>query len=163
MNKETVFSRLNELGISYQTLYHEPLFTVEQACSIEIPGATCKNLFLKDSKKGLWLVVAVGSTKIALKELGKLLGAPELRFAGPELLMDYLAVEPGSVTPFGLINDKDHRIRVIVDKALFDHELVGFHPLKNDATVVLKPQDLMKFIESCGNDYREIDFSLAGL
>ncbi len=159
MNKETVFERLNQLGIRYQTFHHEPLFTVEQAVSIKIPGATCKNLFLKDSKKGLWLVVAVGSTKISLKELGKSLGAPELRFAGPEQLMEFLGVEPGSVTPFGLLNDTEHRVKVILDSALFDQELVGFHPLKNDATVVLDPRDLQKFIESCGNEFRTIEFS----
>lgn len=159
MNKETMYSRLKELSITYESYTHEPLFTVDQVCSIEIPGASCKNLFLKDSKKQFWLVVAVGSTKIPLKNLGTYLRAPELRFAGPEQLMECLGVEPGSVTPFGLINDTKKQVAVILDKALFNHELVGFHPLKNDETIVLNPHDLKKFIDSLDYTYHEIDFS----
>ncbi len=164
MNESThqkeLFGLLDKLGIHYTNYAHEPLFTVERAktAAAHIPAAWVKNLFLKDSKKQLYLVVALADTKISLKELGKKLGAPELRFADAELLKQYLGVEPGSVTPFGLMLDTDQSVVVILDKSLFEKEAVGVHPLANNATTVISPQDLKKFVVVCGNPLVEINF-----
>jgi len=143
--KKDLLNIFSELAILTKTYEHEPLFTVEQALTVasHIPGAWCKNLFLKDSKNNVYLISAVHDTKIELKKMSKFIKAPELRFASSELLKQYLNVEPGSVTPFGLINDID----------------ISFHPLENTATTVIKSADLITFIKYCGNSFQVIDFS----
>lgn len=157
---DLLFKKLDELSIHYLTYNHEPLFTIEQAMAVAstIPGAQCKNLFLKDSKDNLYLVVAIHDTIINLKKLSKYLNAPELRFAKADLLKAYLGVEPGSVTPFGLINDISHKVFVILDAKLFEHQLIGFHPLINNATIVISFVDLKKFVVSCKNKNIAINF-----
>ncbi len=158
--KAMILDYLQKLNIPTQTIEHEPLFTCDQAPEVtaSIPAEQCKNLFLKDSKKRLWLVVACADTQINLKELRKTLQAPELRFAQAELLQQHLGVLPGSVTPFGIINDAQHQVNVIVDQHLFTHKALGFHPLQNDATTVINPDDLMKFFASLGVSAQIIDF-----
>jgi len=160
--EKKLYAYLEELGIATETYEHEPLYTVEQAlaATAHIPGTQCKNLFLKDSKGNYYLVVAVHDTKIPLKKLSKDIGAPELRFTDAALLREYLQVEPGSVTPFGLIHTSAKTVNVILDSRLFEAELVDFHPLRNSATTVLNPQGLKKFIEACGNTMRVVDFLL---
>lgn len=157
---QALFEKLQDLGINYTVYEHEPLFTVEQALKVAstIPGAQCKNLFLKDSKNNFYLIVALHDTQIHLKSLSKKIQAPELRFASAELLKKYVGVEPGSVTPFGLIHDVDHKVTVLLDAKLLTHEFAGFHPLKNDATVVIATSDLIKFIENCHNRVIMVDF-----
>lgn len=157
---DSLFNKFKELSIEYMTYNHEPVFTVEQAQKIgsEIPGAQCKNLFLKDSKNNFYLVVAVYDTKIDLKKLSKYIKAPELRFANSDLLKKYLGIEPGSVTPFALINDINHKIIVLLDANLFAHKQAGFHPLFNNSTTVISTEDLKKFMAFCGNSYFVINF-----
>lgn len=157
--EKELFEVFEKLNIENKTYFHEPLFTVEQGMPSIIPGAHCKNLFLKDSKNNLFLVVAVHDTKIDLKKLSKILKAPQLRFANLELLKQYLSVEPGSVTPFGLIFDEENKIFVLLDSRLFDNELVSFHPLINSASTTIKSGDLIKFIEYCGNKFEKIIFN----
>jgi len=161
----SLFKKLQDLNIHFTTYEHEPVFTVEQARVLtqDIPGASCKNLFLKDSKGNFYLIVAIFDTQIKLKNLSKYLKAPELRFASPELLKEYLGVEPGSVTPFGLLADHEHKIRVLLDERLFENEKLGFHPLRNSATTVISPENLKQFIEACGNMYFVIDFGILGV
>lgn len=151
--EKDLFHLFDQLNIETKTYGHEPLFTVEQAkkAVAHIPGGHCKNLFLKDSKKRFWLIVAQADAKVSLKKMAKDLPAPELRFAQPELLKQYLDLEPGSVTPFGLINDKEHAITVVLDQSLFDYDTLSFHPLRNTASTTIAPQDLKKFIEHLGN------------
>lgn len=152
-----LFDRLEKLQIKHTLYTHKPLFTSDEANAeydrLAIPNefGRCKNLFLKDSKKRFWLIVALYDTQIKLKELSKTLQAPELRFADETFLMHYLGVKPGSVTPFGLINDAEHAITVVIDDALLKKARVGFHPLSNDATLFITPADLFKFIADCGN------------
>ena len=143
------------------TYHHEPLFTSEQALKVSstIPGAKCKNLFLKDSKSKLYLLVAIHDTAIHLKKLSKFIKAPELRFASPELLKEYLGVEPGSVTPFGLINDAQRAVTIILDAKLLEYEYAGFHPLVNTATTVILVDDFKKLIEFWNNNSLVINFS----
>lgn len=157
---DMLFKKLEKLNIPYSNYFHEPLFTLEQAMKVasEIPGAHCKNLFLKDSNNKVYLLVAVHDTKVPLKKVSKFIQAPELRFAQEDLLQHYLGVQPGAVTPFGLMHDHEKKVVVLLDARLFAAEQVSFHPLINTATTVIASHDLKKFIESCKNDYRVVDF-----
>jgi Ala-tRNA(Pro) deacylase len=158
--QKLVFQKLTELDIKHTTYFHKPLFTCEQAAQAAslIPAAQCKNLFLKDSKQSFYLIVAVAETVINLKQLSKYLQAPELRFANAELLHQHLHVTPGSVTPFGLIFNKEHTVTVLLDSTLFAHEYVGFHPLENTATTVITPHDLVIFLDSGRHNYKILNF-----
>ena len=117
----------------------------------ELPGGHTKNLFLKDKKDRLFLVVALGHAQIDLKTLHKRLGSDRLSFGKPELLMEVLGVPPGSVTPFALINDRAQRVTVILDADMMRHERLNFHPLENTATTNIAREDLARFIRSCGH------------
>jgi Ala-tRNA(Pro) deacylase len=121
-------------------------------------GAHCKSLFLKDKKDQLWLLVALEDRPVDLKTLPKNIGAARLSFGKPELLLEVLGVEPGSVTPFALINDPQGRVRVVLDKGMLDHELLNYHPLTNTATTAISAADLVRFIRSCGHDPVILDF-----
>lgn len=149
-SKDQLLELLTDLSISYQLYEHEPLFTVEQAhkavAALNMPGTGIKNLFLKDSKKKLYLVVACADAVIKLKELGKNIGAPELRFADAALLKEYLGVEPGSVTPLALVNDVNKKVTVILDANIFNQPFIQLHPLINTATVIITPDALKKFL-----------------
>lgn len=150
---ETIFKRLDDLDIDYQTHTHAPVFTVEEAqahCS-HLPGGHCKNLFLKDKKGALWLVVALDERPIVMKELRHLIGSHHLSFGKPELLLEVLGVAPGSVTPFALINDHQNRVRVVLDKQMMDMDLLNYHPLTNTMTTAIGPADLLKFINDTGH------------
>lgn len=158
---EILMGKMRELGITFQELTHPPVFTVDEARRAAEnfpPFGHCKNLFLKDNKNRLWLVTALALTQIPLKKLAQKLRAPGLRFAGPEALFKHLHVAPGSVTPLGLLFDTNHVVRVVFDQALFKQETIGFHPLHNAATWLISPNDLNKFVASCGNPDVTIDF-----
>jgi len=151
---DDVFARLDELGIAYHTHDHPPVFTVEEArehCG-HLQGCHNKNLFVKDKKDRVWLIVARDDAPIRLSELEKKIGAKRLSFGKPELLMELLGVVPGAVTPFGLINDTGHRVSVILDDKMMAADLVNYHPLSNGKTTALAPRDLLRFIESCGHE-----------
>lgn len=150
-----LFARLDALGIETVTHKHPPLYTVEESKRLrgELPGGHCKSLFLKDKKDRLWLVVALEDRAIDLKALRRRLGAAStLSFGRPELLKEVLGVEPGSVTPFGLVNDADQRVTVVLDKAMLDHDPLNYHPLTNAATTAIAPADLLRFIAACGHE-----------
>ena len=159
--QQDLFSYLDSLGISHSTVTHEPLFTVQDrsAAVDALPGAHCKNLFLKDDNKQFWLLVALQHTQIKLKPFGKSVGAPNLRFAKEDMLKKYLGVTPGAVTPFGLINDQEHAVRVVVDQEIFKHAVVNFHPLVNTATTTISADDFKKFLASIGNNVQIVDLS----
>lgn len=151
---QQLFERLNVLGIMHKTYQHAPAFSVKDAEAIMAylpPHGPCKNLFLKDKNNRLYLVTALFETKISLKQLEENLSAPKLHFANPDQLYSVLGVQPGSVTPFGLINDTGHAVTVVLDQGLFVHEKIGIHPLINTATTLLAPVGLRSFIEACGN------------
>lgn len=158
--KQELYSYLNKLSIATITYNHQPLYTVEQAKAVtnHLPGGHCKNLFLADNNNQLWLITAIDNTKIDLKVLSKTINAPQLKFASSDLLKKYLGVEPGSVTPLGLINDLSQDIKVILDLHLFDYEIINLHPLENNETIALNPKNLKKFIDACSNDLFIYDF-----
>lgn len=149
---EQLFTLLDSLGIAHSTVSHPPFFTVEDGRPWHhlIPGLHCKNLFIKDRKGGIWQVVLPAEKRADLGALEKLLGAPRFSFARPELLEAVLQLSPGSVTPFGLINDTARRVRVVLDEHMLQSEWVNFHPLRNDASTTIRSEDLVKFIRALG-------------
>ncbi len=155
-SRAELFSKLDELGISVTTTEHAAVFTVAESEALErdIPGGHTKNLFLKDAKGRLFLVVAKSSTRIDLKQLHKRLDAARFSFGKPDLLMEVLGVPPGSVTAFAVMNDRDQRVMVIVDEALMAHDTINCHPLANTATTNIARDELLRFIRSCGHEPR---------
>jgi Ala-tRNA(Pro) deacylase len=151
-----LMARFSALGIRTETREHKPVFTVEEAQAVhgEIPGGHCKNLFLKDEKGAVWLIVCLEDARIDLKSAPARIGSRRLSFGKPDLLMQLLGVEPGSVTPFGLINDKENRITVILEERMMKEPLLNYHPLTNDATTSISSADLVTFIRSCGHEPR---------
>ena len=154
--RQDLLARLDQLGIATRTLEHEAVFTVAESSRLEreLPGGHTKNLFLKDKKDRLFLVVALGHAHIDLKSLHKRLGADRLSFGRPELLMEVLGVPAGSVTPFALINDQARRVTVILDADMMRHERLNYHPLENTATTNIARDDLVAFIRACGHEPR---------
>lgn len=153
-DRKRFFARLEELGIASTTVEHEPVFTVEQSRVLRetIPGAHTKNLFLTDKDGRMALVVAKDDTRVDLKLVASRLGIGRLSFGNAELLGAVLGVTPGSVTPFALINDREARVRVVVDEALLAFAEVNCHPLENTATTRLATADLLRFIRACGHE-----------
>ncbi|KAB2920801.1 MAG: prolyl-tRNA synthetase associated domain-containing protein [Hyphomicrobiaceae bacterium] len=154
--RNDLLARLQELNIDARTVEHEAVFTVAQSSKLEreLPGGHTKNLFLKDKKGRLYLIVALGKSRIDLKSLPKVIGSDRLSFGSPELLFEVLGVAPGSVTPFALINDKARRVTVILDADMMRHERLNYHPLENTATTNIGREDLIRFIRWCGHEPR---------
>ncbi|MBV8458275.1 MAG: prolyl-tRNA synthetase associated domain-containing protein, partial [Acetobacteraceae bacterium] len=140
------------LAIVHSTIEHPPFSTVEEGrpWHHKIPGLHCKNLFIKDRKGGIWLVVMPADKRADLGRLEKILGAPRFSFARPDVLQELLALTPGSVTPFGLINDTERRVTVVLDEDMLDSEWVNFHPLHNAASTTLRSADLLRFVRALG-------------
>ncbi|MGH6820515.1 MAG: YbaK/EbsC family protein, partial [Methylocella sp.] len=105
------------------------------------------------------LIVCLQEARVDLKAAPSRIGSKRLTFGKPDLLMEVLGVEPGSVTPFGLINDTGHRTQIILDAAMMREELLNYHPLCNDATTTIRTADLLTFIRSCGHDPRIVAVS----
>ena len=158
---DDLFAYLDALGITHQTRWHEAVFTVEQGTELKasMPGGHSKNLFMKDKDGTLVLVSAWAESQLRLNQLHKLIGTRRLSFASAELMLDCLGVVPGSVTAFGLMNDKQKRVRFVADAALIGFDTVNFHPLVNTATTAISQADLRRFVELTGHSLMEVDFS----
>ena len=158
---EQLFAKLDALGIAQRTVTHPPVFTVEEAKKLRgaLPGAHIKNLFLRNKKEEMWLVVALEDRQIDLKRLGEVLGAGRLSFGSPDRLARHLGVEPGSVTPLSLINDETHAVRLALDRGIAS-ELVNVHPLVNTMTTAVATGDLLRFFTATGHAPRWLDFPL---
>lgn len=146
---------LDELGITVTTRDHPPLFTVadSQALRGVIAGGHTKNLFLKDKKDSFFLVTVDEEAEVDLKQIHHLIGASgRVSFGKPEALMELLGVIPGAVTVFGLINDTEKRVKVVLDSALMENVVINAHPLTNEATTSIGREDLLRFVEATGHD-----------
>ena len=149
-----VYAALDALGIRYERHEHPPVFTAEEAAVHWGPlhGTEIKNLFLRNKKgNNHYLVILEVSKAADLKQIVKLVGDDRLSFGSPERLMHELGLTPGSVSPFGLINDADGSVRVLVDADLRGKERLIFHPNINSASVVISWADLEKFFASRRN------------
>jgi Ala-tRNA(Pro) deacylase len=152
-----LLAMLDRLGFAHSTVKHPPLFTVEESQALrgQIPGGHTKNLFLKDKKGALFLVVAAEDAKIALGQLHRRLGASgRFSFGSPDLLREALGVEPGSVTPFAAMNDPAGRVTVVLDAAMLRHATLNYHPLSNTMTTTIGRDDLLGFLRATGHEPR---------
>ena len=149
-----LYKILEELNINYDEISHKAVFTVEEAklANENIKGIGCKNLFLTDKKK-YYLVILEENKMANIKAIGEFIESNRLSFASPERLKNVLDLIPGSVTPFGIINDKEHKVTLIIDKELENKRLL-FHPNTNTKTIAIDFKDLIKFIEHQGNTYK---------
>jgi len=148
-----LFAFLDRLAIPYHITSHAALFTVEQSQSLrgQIPGGHSKNLFLKDKKGALFLVVALENAAIDLRSLQRSLGTARLSFASADLLRAMLGVEPGAVTPFAALNDTDQKVTIVLDAAMMQQERLNYHPLVNTMTTTIGREDLLKFLAATGH------------
>lgn len=147
--KQRIYDQLKKLGIKYEVVEHEPVYTMEDMDRLGLPakGTLCKNLFLRDSKgKRHFLVTCDEKKTVDLKGLAKKLGVSGLSFASEERLEKYLGLKQGSVTPFGLINDEAGAVEFFIDRDLSRCKSLGIHPLENTATVFISYKDLDKFL-----------------
>lgn len=152
---DDLFALLDTLGIGVTTKSHPPLFTVADSQSMrgEIEGGHTKNLFLKDKKDSYFLVTVQEDAAVDLKQIHHLIGASSrVSFGKPEALMELLGVVPGSVSIFGLVNDGAGKVKVVLDSALMQNELINAHPLTNEATTTIARDDLLKFVAATGHE-----------
>lgn len=157
-----VYELLNRLKISYDQYTHQAAYNMEEIEDIhkEIGGIYCKNLFLRNSKGDVhYLVIVSGEKKVNTKLLAKKIGSTRLSFASEEHLMKYLQLKPGSVGPFGLINDKDHQVIVIVDQDLIDAKRISFHPNNNEKTVTIDFEGLEKYFDHIKNKVQFVNLN----
>jgi Ala-tRNA(Pro) deacylase len=157
---ERLFHKLDALNVLYRTVQHPPVFTVEEAKALrgEIVGCHTKNLFLRNKKGVMWLVVCLEDRTVDLKDLARRLDAGRLSFGSAERLMKYLGVIPGAVTPFAVINDTTGAVRVALDRAILEREPLNFHPLHNAATTSIAAVDFLRFLEAEHHAPTLIDF-----
>lgn len=159
-----VYAALDALGIRYQRFEHPAVFNAEDASEHWNPigGTQCKNLFLRNKKGDRhYLVILEISKRADLKDLVKVIGDDRLSFGSPERLMAKLGLTPGSVSPFGLLNDGDGSVRVLIDADLKGAERLIFHPNINTASVVVSWADLEKFLATRSNVIRVISLPKA--
>jgi len=152
--EERVLERLTSLGIAFERFEHPPVPTVEEAQKhwAGIDASHCKNLFLRNQKGNRHYLVIIAYTKRAdLRAVAAQIGDGKLSFASPERLMTHLGVEPGSVSPAGLVNDRDRHVRVYLDRDLKAATRISFHPNVNTATLTVTFDDFERFLVACGN------------
>ena len=152
--RDALFAFLRSLAIETTTYEHEAVFTVSESGKIkeDMPGGHSKNLFLKDKKGNLILVVCHNATEVDLKSFHKKYPCGRVSFGNGDLLYEHLGVTPGSVTPFGLINDRqEQKVQLVLDANLMNWDIVNFHPLENTATTAIAREDLLRFFEATGH------------
>jgi Ala-tRNA(Pro) deacylase len=154
-----VVTRLNALGIAFERHEHPPVATVEEASQhwAGIDATHCKNLFLRNQKGDRhYLVILMHSKKADLRAVAEQIGDGKLSFGSPERLMKHLGLTPGSVSPFGLVHDQAHSVRVVIDRDLQAAERLSFHPNINTATLVVSTADFARFLAASGNPVRYV-------
>jgi Ala-tRNA(Pro) deacylase len=156
--QEELLNVLNQIGIEYTNHEHPAVYTVEEADLHHegIEGAHSKNLFFKDKKKNLFLIVTLSDKPIRIKEVAQKIGAKNMSFAKPDLLAEVLGIIPGAVTPFAVINDQNHAVKVILDEEMMENQRLNFHPLVNTATTTISAKDLIKFMEYCKQNFETV-------
>jgi Ala-tRNA(Pro) deacylase len=154
-----VVDALRQLSIAYERYEHPPAATVEEAERhwAGIDATHCKNLFLRNQKGNRhYLVVLVASKQADLRAVADQIGDGKLSFGSPERLMTHLGLTPGSVSPFGLINNADHAVRVVLDRDLKGATRLSFHPNINSVTYTITAADFALFLGACGNAVQHV-------
>ncbi|MDP1914409.1 prolyl-tRNA synthetase associated domain-containing protein [Brevundimonas sp.] len=159
-DRDRLLAWMADNGIAQTTHDHPAVFRVEEGLELKaaMPGDHTKNLFLKDKKGRLWLISARQDTVVDLKRAPKTIGSDKLSFGNETLLYETLCVRGGSVTALGLINDPDQRVTFVLDKALWNADIVNFHPLTNTATTALEQADFRRFLSLIGREPMVVDF-----
>jgi len=159
---DDLFAYLDELGIAHTTQWHDAVFTVEEGRELKasMPGGHTKNLFLRDKDGAIILIAAEAHSELKLNRLHRLIGTRRLSFGPAELMEELLGVTPGSVTAFALMNDREGRVRFLVDAALMVHDPVNFHPLTNTGTTAIARNDLERFARATGHGFEVVDFTV---
>ncbi len=156
-----IYKVLDEIGVDYLKREHPAVFTCEEADQYykDVEGGHSKNLFLRNKKGDThYLVIIESSKKVDLKDLKEKLGESKLSFASEERLMRFLGLEKGSVSPFGLINDTEHEVVVVMDKDLLKYDKLHYHPNVNTATLEVSLDGFRRFLEWCGNELTDVEF-----
>ena len=155
MNKEEIYKYLTDNGVKYEITEHKAVFNMEELGDVELPYPEwdAKNLFVRDDKKSNYYLITVrGEKRVNLKDFRRENGTRPLTFASSEELSEILGLIPGAVTPLGLLNDNDHRVKFYLDNDFKDMEFIGVHPNDNTATVWLSPADLIRLLKENGNE-----------
>ena len=156
MTKQETYDFLDAKNIEYEITEHKAVFSMDEICDVVLPHSECdaKNLFVRDDKKREYFLITVkGNKRVDLKEFRKSHGIRQLSFASAEDLMRFLNLTPGSVTPLGLLNDAEHKVKFFLDKDFLEPPgMIGIHPNENTATVWLKTADLINLIRENGNE-----------
>lgn len=156
MNKQEVYRFLKDSGIRYEITEHKAVYNMEELSEVEIPypEADAKNLFIRDDKKqNYYLITVRGDKRVDLKAFRKKNQTRPLSFASPDELMQLMKLIPGAVTPLGILNDTEKRVKVFLDRDFLNAPgLVGVHPNDNTATVWMKTEDLIRMIQQHGNE-----------
>ncbi|MBK5252242.1 MAG: prolyl-tRNA synthetase associated domain-containing protein [Peptostreptococcaceae bacterium] len=153
--KQRVYHKLKELGITYVKHEHKAVFTCEEAdkYSEGIEGEHCKNLFLRNAKGNRQYLVILGNDKRAdLGSLKKILGEKRLSFGSDKRLMEYMGIESGAVSVFNLINDVENIVEIVIDESLGNAEKINFHPNDNTETLTISYRDFLKFLKAMGKE-----------
>lgn len=155
-----LLDRLRALGIETQTVEHPAVFTVDEAKALrgKIAGCHTKNLFLRDKKGLMWLVVCLEDRAVDLMQLADMLGSGRLSFGSAKRLMQYLGVIPGAVSPFAVVNDTQGQVRVALDRAILEQEPLNFHPMDNAKTTSIGTADFLRFLEAQQHPPTLLDF-----
>lgn len=154
-----LYELFENLKITFDYYEHPPVPTVEEAALYwkDIEATHCKNLFFRNHKGNRhYLVILEYTHSLAIKDLENRLKQGKLTFASAERMMKYLGVTPGSVSPLGLFNDKDHHVHLFLDENLQHPKTISFHPCINTASVVIKYSDFLRFLEHLGNTYEYV-------
>lgn len=155
MNKAEIYEFIKKRGLWQETVEHGAVYNMAEVALIDLPHpeADAKNLFIRDDKKkNYYLITVKGNKRVDLKEFRKKQGTRPLTFATAQELMDILGLIPGAVTPLGLLNDTECKVKLFIDSEFAGEDsLVGVHPNDNTATVFLKTEDLIRIIREHGN------------
>ena len=160
MNKQEIYGYLNDKNISYEVTEHQAVFNMEQLSEIELPhpDADAKNLFVRDNKKkNYYLITVKGDKRVDLKDFRRRYGTRPLTFASGDDLMSILGLISGAVTPLGVLNDAEAKVKVFIDGDFTEGDgIIGVHPNDNTATVWLGVCDLIDIIKAHGNDVETV-------
>ena len=154
------YDLLDRLGVGYERIDHEPAMTMEDCKEVDqlLEAVICKNLFLCNRQKTAFYLLMIPDTKVFhTKDLSAQIGSARLSFAKPEYMEEFLDITPGSVSVMGLMNDKEHRVQLLIDEDVLDGEYIGCHPCINTSSIRFKVKDLVeKVIPAMGHDFVKV-------
>ena len=154
------YDLLDRLGVEYERIDHEPAMTMEDCKEVDqlLEAVICKNLFLCNRQKTAFYLSMIPDTKVFhTKDLSAQIGSARLSFAKPEYMEEFLDITPGSVSVMGLMNDKEHRVQLLIDEDVLDGEYIGCHPCINTSSIRFKVKDLIeKVIPAMGHDFVKV-------